>query len=105
MPGGMAAEGDAEDEVLDDGGGVCGEGVGGDVVEEEGGVHCSAIWGNERLLEKAGLMGAVWGGRGGTNGSMRTCPGRVLGCRFSMLHWLACRLLCCRGFFGRRIRR
>jgi len=65
VPGGVAAEGDAEDEVLGDGGGVCGEGIGGDVVEEEGGVHCAAVWGREHQLVKAGLMAVVWGGRGG----------------------------------------
>ena len=52
VPGGVAAEGDAEDEVLGDDGGVCGEGVGGDVVEEEGGVHCGAVWRREPLLVK-----------------------------------------------------
>ena len=65
MPGGVAAEGDAENEVLANGGGVCGEGIGGDVVEEEGGVHCAAVWGREPLLVKEGLMAVVWGGRGG----------------------------------------
>lgn len=59
MPGCVAAEGDAEDDVL----GWVWEGVGevgGEVGEEEGGVEGGAIWGC--------LVVACNGGVGGTHG-------------------------------------
>ena len=70
MPGGVAAERDAEDDVLRDGHGGCGEGIGRDVVEEEGGVHRRPVWSVTVIMDTAKETRR-------TDGSTRTCPGHA----------------------------